>query len=144
MANLSLYKIEAVVVDDRLTRAEVEKRLNSFIISLSVKEIEIEGTSGDPVASSSTAPIKKAAKPRKRQKRNDRGVVRNQTAERLVLIKKAIGTRSLTLKQIVAKTNLEEGKVISALDAALKTKQIAVEKRANKGTRAVRYFSVIG
>lgn len=145
MEPLRLYKIEAIIVDDQLSKEEVAKRLGSFVIKLDLAEIDpLMGYTKFIDAQPKAKKAKKASKPAAKkitQKRAAR--LQPQTRERIEQITKVLGKGSMRIDDIADKTGISRDLVAYTVEMGERNRVFAIKMAPNKGTRAVRMVSVI-
>lgn len=146
MEPLRLYKIEAIIVDDRLSKEEVAKRLGSFVIKLDLAEIDplmgyTKFIDAQPKAKKASKASKSAAKKKITQKRAAR--LQPQTLGRIEQITKVLGKGSMRIDDLADKTGISRDLVAYTVEMGERNRIFAVKMAPNKGTRAVRMVSVI-
>lgn len=153
MDSLKLFRIEAVVADDRLTKEIVAKRLGSFIIQLKLAEVSIDPLGGytkhiakaKPADKPKTKPAaKKAAAKKPKARRVTSKTLTAKVAERIEIIKAALGKGEMSIAQVVKATGLSQDMVTHALLIGEQKRMFACRLvSSKKGVRPIRHFKVI-
>ena len=150
MDSLKLFKIEAVIVDDGLTKEEVAKRLGSFIISMELNELDPTTFAKKQVVESSKPAAKPVAKKKTSKKstvkptRHRNRAISTKVQARIDLIKNIIGDREMTIEAIVNVAPLNYDQVIHALLIGEQKRVFACKLlKVKAGVRPLRHFSVI-
>lgn len=146
MDSLKLFKIEAVIVDERLTKEMIAKRLGSFIISMSLTELDPTGAVEKKAsAPAEPKPVKKAktktkAKPVRHRTRS----LSTRVQARIDLITVAMGDSELSIKAVAAKTGMTFDQVVHALLIGEQKRVFSCRLiKSRNGVRPIRHFKVI-
>lgn len=148
MEPLRLYKIEAIIVDDQLSKEEVAKRLGSFVIKLDLAEIDpLMGYTKfiDAKPAQAAKPKKASTRKKATKKITQRRAARlqPQTLARVEQVIKAIGRDSLTIKEIAQKAKMPFDLCAYVVEQGERNRMLAIKMEPNKGTRPIRKVSVI-
>lgn len=141
MEALRLFKVEALVADDHLDAEEVTKRLGSFVIQLSVDELDASTLLRKPTVKKAQAKKAVQEKPEIKKRRIRKRGFSSQVQERLELIQKTLGKKSMTVREIQAATGIAFDSVCHVLEAGEKKRIFSVVMKPNGRTRPVRYYS---
>lgn len=146
MDSLKLFKIEAVVVDDQLSKDIIAKRLGSFVISMSLTELDPTGAVEKKASAPASQPVKKAKKVKSapNPSRHRTRSLTEDVAKRIEVIKSVMGTSEMNIKEVAKASRLPYNKVVHALLIGEQKRIFACKMvKVRSGVRPLRYFTVI-
>jgi hypothetical protein len=144
MDSLKLWKIEAVVVDDRLTKEIIAERLGSFVMSLKLVELDTTSLTGLEAKPAPVKTAKKKAKPTAKPTRKRQRNLTDKVQARIDLIVRTLGDKSMTIDEVIKRSGLNNNHVVHALLIGEQKRVFNCKLvKVRQGVRPVRVFSVI-